>query len=165
MFANDSTSWASVPNADATGNYISSVPSALDATFAQLRTSSEADWTTWSGAIPKLVPTAMAGWNRGPRMERPEWWAGPRTSGGARRDYGWIPFATQRTNVAEPTQAELQAHVTAAVAFVNANPSICPAKTILMYAWDENSEGGYIGPTLGNPNGKLGWISSILAAS
>lgn len=162
--ANDAAT-ATALGADATGNYISSVPLTLSPAFAALRTSSEGDWPTWGASYGKLVPTTMAGWHRGPRMDRPEWWAGPRTSGGARRTYGWLPFATQQTNVTEPTSAEMIAHVSAAFAYVNANPTICDAKTVLCYAWDENSEGGYLCPTLGNTGGKIVWIASTLASA
>lgn len=162
--ANDAAT-ATALGADATGNYISSVPLTLDPPFSALRAAAEADWASWGAAFGKLVPTCMAGWHRGPRMERPEWWAGPRTSGGARRAYGWVPYATQQTNVAEPTPAELAAHVQAAFAFVNANPAVCDARTVLAYAWDEQSEGGYLCPTLGNPAGKIGWVANALATA
>ncbi len=165
--ANDAAT-ATALGADATGNYISSTPTVLgnpEIPFATLAAAAAADWTSWGTAFGKLVPCTMAGWHRGPRMERPEWWAAPRQSNGVRRPYGWLPFATQQTNFAEPTQAELVAHVQAAFAFVNANPAVCDAKTVLMYAWDEHSEGGYLGPTLGNPSGKIGWIAQTLGAA
>lgn len=165
--ANDAAT-ATALGADATGNYISSVPTTLgnpEIPFAALRTTAEADWAQWGTSYGKLVPTCMAGWHRGPRMERPEWWAAPRQSNGARRVYGWLPFATLQTNVAEPTSAELVAHVNAAFAYVNANPTVCDAKTVLCYAFDESSEGGVLAGTLGNPGGKIGWIAAALAAA
>jgi hypothetical protein len=46
------------------------------------------------------------------------------------------------------TPSELTAHVAGAMAWVRQNPSICEANTVILYAWNELSEGGWLVPTL-----------------
>lgn len=43
-------------------------------------------------------------------------------------------------------------HLKNAVQFVNERS--CKPKMILIYAWNEYGEGGYIAPTVGDPKGK-----------
>ena len=44
-----------------------------------------------------------------------------------------------------PTPEELAAHVGEAMALAEQ----CPAKTLIVYAWNEHDEGGWLCPTLG----------------
>ena len=41
----------------------------------------------------------------------------------------------------------LDVHLARALAFVKANPRICPARTLIIYAWNEHDEGGWLCPT------------------
>jgi hypothetical protein len=150
---------------DAVSWYITRVPTTRDPSYASLRALSEADWASGASAYSKIVPSLMAGWHRGPRHSRPESWAAAKTSQGALRAYGWRNYSCLNLNVAEPTQSELTAHTQAAIEYINGNPAVCDAKVALFYAWDEYTEGGYLSPTLGNPGGKVGWISSALSAA
>ena len=44
---------------------------------------------------------------------------------------------------------ELAAHLREAIAWTQANRDINPANVILIYAWNEHDEGGWLQPTLG----------------
>jgi hypothetical protein len=67
-----------------------------------------------------------------PRVEQPVFWE------------TW-----QRPNVGiekfyqAPTETELAHHLAGAVAWVEAHPDAAPAKAALIYAWNENDEGGW----------------------
>ena len=79
----------------------------------------------------------MTGWDRRPRVEHPVFWE------------TW-----QKPNVGlekfyrAPTAAELQQHLRRALAWVKAYPNAAPARAILIYAWNENDEGGWLVPAL-----------------
>ncbi|MFA6560643.1 MAG: hypothetical protein WCV00_01885 [Verrucomicrobiia bacterium] len=77
----------------------------------------------------KVIPTTMSGANGMPRYKK----------GGAFPVWDW----------SEPAPGELSAHVTGAFDYVAQNPAKCEANTIIMYAWNEHSEGGFLCPTMG----------------
>ncbi len=80
------------------------------------------------------VPLAMAGWDRRPRVEHPvPWESGQRPGVGIEAFY------------AAPKPGEFAAHLRQALSRARQQPF----KTALIYAWDENDEGGYLVPTLG----------------
>jgi hypothetical protein len=61
-----------------------------------------------------------------------------------------------------PTPEELQAHVTDALVWVRDHPAICEANTILIYAWNEFDEGGWICPTWSEGTARLDAIQRAL---
>lgn len=130
--------------ADAITNYISRVPTGLNKTYAQLTTAVEAYWAEKAAASDAIVPIVMCGWNRAPRIIRPVPWEAATT----RPNFGL-------NNVhADPTTQELADHFASALAYVAANPTKCDADTVLAYAWNEFDEGGWLCPTLGDPDGE-----------
>jgi hypothetical protein len=80
----------------------------------------------------KLIPTMTVGWDTRPIADNPCRW------------YQNAPYETEYLLKGEA----LKSHLIDTINFVNANPTICEANTILCYAWNENAEGGYIVPTL-----------------
>jgi hypothetical protein len=46
-----------------------------------------------------------------------------------------------------PILGELAAHLTGAFDYVAAHPERCEANTVIMYAWNEHSEGGFLCPS------------------
>lgn len=55
----------------------------------------------------------------------------------------------------EPKPGEIGKLLTNAFEFIKANPAKCEANSVLIYAWNEHSEGGFLCPILGpglNPN-------------
>ena len=47
------------------------------------------------------------------------------------------------------TPDELAAHVRAALEWTKANRDLNPANAVIIYAWNEHDEGGWLQPTLG----------------
>ena len=66
------------------------------------------------------------------------------------------------------TPREIAAHLRRALTFVNEHPEICIARAVIIYAWNEYDEGGWLAPTRaadGRPDtGRLDGIRSILSA-
>jgi hypothetical protein len=50
-----------------------------------------------------------------------------------------------------PKKGDIAARVKASLDFVAANPESCEAQTVVMYSWNEHSEGGGLCPTMGTP--------------
>jgi hypothetical protein len=103
-------------------------------TFAELAAASQAQWRG-SPAQPYL-PIVTAGWDKRP-------WEGPT---GLNQKAGW--FYPDRTpqKVADCLRA--------AAAWMHENPDQTTAERIvLVYAWNELGEGGYLVPTRGDPAG------------
>ncbi len=81
------------------------------------------------------VPLVTTGWDKRPRQDHPvSWEKNP-------------AYAKQPTFPATAMPDEIAAHLRHALAFVQANPSVCPANTIIVYAWNEHDEGGWLCPT------------------
>jgi hypothetical protein len=98
----------------------------------------------WANALATktpYIPLVTTGWDKRPRQYHPVSWE-------KNPDY-----ADQKTFPATATPAEIAEHLGRALAFVQAHPSVCPAQTIVIYAWNEHDEGGWLCPTW-KPTGK-----------
>jgi len=100
----------------------------------------------WKRAVDgdtRYIPLVTSGWDKRPRQANLVPW-----EEGAE-------YRTQKVFPAQPTPAELAAHLRNAITFVNEHPEVCEARAIIIYAWNEYDEGGWIAPTRGadgNPN-------------
>jgi hypothetical protein len=110
-----------------------------NAAYGQLAREAEQFWDECRSTGSAVVPIVMTGWDRRPRVERPVFWE---------------TQPSQQLNVGiekyyhEPTAAELSLHLRHALMWVKAHPDAAPARAILIYAWNENDEGGWLVPTL-----------------
>lgn len=120
--------------------------------FSTLRTHQESAVWPELLAAGGMVPLITCGWDRRPRTERPVYWEASH-----QRPY----FGADLYTVA-PTPLEFQAHVEAAIDYIGAHPTQCPAETALVYSWSEFDESGGICPTLGDPTGAL--LAAVAAA-
>jgi hypothetical protein len=94
----------------------------------------------------------MAGWDRRPRVENPvpwECWQRP----GAGLDRFYHP----------PRPEELAAHLRRALAWIERHPRAAPARAALIYAWNENDEGGWLVPTYPFDAARLDALRGVLA--
>jgi hypothetical protein len=98
----------------------------------------------WANAnrsgIP-YVPLATTGWDKRPRKDNPVSWE-------KGQDYHGQEVFPSRA-----TPAEIADHIQEALAFVCDHPQTCPANAVIVYAWNEYDEGGWLAPTRG-PDGK-----------
>ncbi len=149
---NSTTAACIAVGCDAISNYIGRIPAGVPATFASLTAASLSYWAELAATGLDVVPIVMTGWNTTPRIERP--------GGGA----SYRPRIGTLAQVVLPTNVELAAAFQAAVDYVDANPSLCPARLINSYAWNEHSEGGWLNPTIGDPSGtRLAAIAPVIA--
>lgn len=130
---------AEVIGADAITGYAVPGGGGLDGTpYADLAWRARQFWDDCAATGKAVVPLAMAGWDRRPRVEHPvpwERWQEPNV--GLNRYYG------------TPTPAELADHISAAMRWAATDVERCPAQAMLTYAWNEHDEGGWLCPTLG----------------
>lgn len=107
--------------------------------YARLAWRAHQFWDECAETGRAVVPLAMSGWDRRPRVEHP------------------VPWETkwQQPNVgldryyATPTPQELAAHIADAMHWAAADPTRCPAQATIVYAWNEHDEGGWLCPTRG----------------
>jgi hypothetical protein len=92
-------------------------------------------WALWNSCNGVAIPTVTSGWDNRPRYYSGcSWYENIEIL----RD-AWIQY---------PTAAELQKQTEDAIRFTQENPKAEDFKSILIYAWNEYDEGGYIAPTL-----------------
>ena len=117
-------------------------------TYSQLTSLhvSENLWGKWKRERTPCITFATAGWDTRPRQERPPSWC------------TWVkptpdptPPAQQKPLIDATTAKpdELIAHIRAAIEWTKANRDLNPANAIIIYAWNEHDEGGWLQPTLG----------------
>ena len=106
-----------------------------DIPFAQNATNERNRWAFWKTFDAVTIPSVTAGWENRPRFHTGcSWYEDTDTLRNA-----WIQY---------PTMPELQKHTSDAITFTLANEKVQDFKSILIYAWNENDEGGFIAPTL-----------------
>jgi len=108
----------------------------------------EAQARAWGGTREQpYLPEVIAGWDARP-------WRGPQGQG--KEQDAYFP---------DRTPEQFAASLREAIAWMEAHPDQTTAeRTILVYAWNEFGEGGYIAPTKGDPEGRyLKAVQSVLA--
>ncbi len=131
---------------DAIGAYASTAGAKAGA-YAALAAHTQRWWDAFGATGCEVVPLATAGWDMRPRVETPVPWV----RGGDMEEYYEAP---------EPQ--ELAAHVGKALAWCMANPEAAKAQTVLVYAWNEFDEGGWLCPTLSEGTARLDALRGIL---
>jgi hypothetical protein len=104
------------------------------APYSKLTADLEKFWEIQRSTRAAVVPLAMAGWDRRPRVENPVPWE---HFGGTMDKYYETATADQ---VAD--------HVHEAVKWAQNHAAECPAQAVIIYAWNEFDEGGWLCPTL-----------------
>lgn len=97
-------------------------------------------WNMFRDKGQQVIPIVTSGWDPRPRMHREPW-------GHFYCDSCWAETATAK---------QVADHVAEALDWMDINTIACPANTLLIYAWNEYDEGGWIAPTMNDyQNGKL----------
>lgn len=119
--------------------------------YTQLAREAERFWDECRNTGSAVVPIVMTGWDRRPRVEHPVFWE------------TW-----QQPNVGiekfyrAPTAEELSQHLRHAIEWVQTHPEATPAKAILIYAWNENDEGGWLVPSLEEGDWRVQAVKNVL---
>jgi len=96
----------------------------------------------------------MGGWDRRPRIETPVPWE---------RD-GADPGDGSERYYESPSPVELAAHLQDAISWVSKHPKAAAVNTVLIYAWNEYDEGGWIAPTLLEGDARVRAMGNMLRA-
>lgn len=129
---------------DAIG-YYSIVCSRSGTEFKDLSGCVQSTWVRASTGGRAFVPTIMMGWDRSPRMKHPVPWE---------RRNGQTEIAFQA-----PSAMELKFHIESGLEFAKRTPNT-PA--ILIYAWNEFDEGGWIYPASEDNFDRIEVLKSVL---
>jgi hypothetical protein len=123
--------------AQAISTYATSCGGTHGAPYSDLAKCATDFWGKCAATGSEVVPLAMAGWDRRPRIEHPVPWEKYQKPGVGMENYYDMP-----------TPAQLAAHIRDAMLWTEKNKSRCPAQTVIVYAWNEHDEGGWLCPTL-----------------
>jgi hypothetical protein len=94
----------------------------------------------------------MTGWDRRPRVEHPVPWERQQRPGAGIEYY-----------FGAPRPEELSAHLRRALAWIQCQPADRRAPATLIYAWNENDEGGWLVPTVPCDTRRLEALHATLA--
>ena len=123
----------------------------------------------WEKCAALRIPNvtfASAGWDTRPRNEHPPSWCPEVTPTPDK-----TPPAQQKPlmDAVTATPTEFVAHIREALTWTRHNRAINPSNAIIIYAWNENDEGGWLLPTLspdGRPNEeRIKALGKVLRAS
>ena len=138
---------------DAVSAYAVSDNWAKKAAYSQLAKSAARFWSDAESAGMAVVPIAMTGWDRRPRVMNPMPWEKHETE----------PDAIDRYFEA-PTSAELTGHLADAIRFASRSGRTGnAAPAVLVYAWNEFDEGGWLAPTKGTGTARLEAVKQALS--
>jgi hypothetical protein len=122
------------------------------AQYSELVFTAQRFWETAKSLDEKVVPTVMAGWDRRPRIQTPVPWE----KSGADPDDGSDRYYES------PSPVELTAHLQDAISWVSKHPKAAAVNTVLIYAWNEYDEGGWIAPTLFEGDARVRAMGNML---
>ena len=103
----------------------------------------------------KVIPSVSAGWDPRPRIETPNPWSQYYGNTKGKMKLG-------RLRSAETDAVEIADGVKSALLWNRQNPGAGEAKAVVIYAWNEFDEGGWICPTLSEGTRRLDAISKVL---
>ncbi|MHB1485731.1 MAG: carbohydrate binding domain-containing protein [Saccharofermentanales bacterium] len=104
------------------------------APFSKLMEVAENKWDFYKATGVDVVPCVMTGWDRRPRIDHPVSWEGPTED-----KSGWIETAKPE---------EIAQHLQNALEWTDKNKENTPFNSLLIYAWNEHDEGGWLCPTI-----------------
>lgn len=116
--------------------------------FQELIDINVAYWDRCKATGAPVVPTMTIGWDVRPRWGDAELMK--HYQGGERPYYS------------SPTMAELAQYLELGFKWTKDNPTVAKARTLLIYAWNETDEGGWLVPTLSEGTSRLDAISKVI---
>ena len=136
---------------DAVSHYLRAPkPMVADVPFVKLTKTVEKFWEECKASGSQVIPLVVTGYDDRPFHEA-----------AARLNSNLDPKVGPDF-VHAPTIAELEVQFRNALAWVKSNPECTKPNAILIYAWNENSEGGWLVPTLPEGTARLDMIARVL---
>ena len=116
--------------------------SAKGGTYAELTERVEKVWDNWSAMGAAVAPICMTGWDHRTRVMNP---------------VSWESFQEKPDAISyyykSGTPEEIAAHIGRGVSWFKKHPGRNGTELVLIYAWNELDEGGWLLPALPPPNG------------
>jgi hypothetical protein len=137
---------ADVLKADALSSYKSAVGKNGEPYYPVIPKGDSTNWERYKSTGMKVVPWVTAGRNNKPRIDRPS-------------KLATVPPSEW---VADGTPEQIADNINSAIKWTQKHPSDCDASTIIIYAWNEFDEGGWICPTFGNNTDRIDAIRKVL---
>ena len=110
--------------------------------FAGLAKSVEQEhWQNAARSKVPYVPFVTTGWDKRPRKDNPVSWEKGHS------------YHRQKVFPSRARPSEIAEHLHNALTFVRKHQELCQANAVIVYAWNEHDEGGWLAPTRG-PDGK-----------
>lgn len=106
-------------------------------------------WEKWQKLGVPFVTLASAGWDTRPRNERPPFWIENLV---VQPSPDIAPTLEQEPLIDSVTASpeQLQAHILEALEWTKSHRALNPSNAVIVYAWNEHDEGGWLQPTRGN---------------
>lgn len=131
---------------DAIGAYASSAGHEAG-TYKMLAQHTEQWWDAFRKTEVPVVPLASAGWDMRPRVETP---------------VPWVKNGDIKKYYEAPNPEELAVHIQRALEWCKRYPDSAEAQAILVYAWNEFDEGGWLCPTIAEGSARLDALREVL---
>ena len=134
VLTQDPEGWTNVVTASGM-DAISAYTSWGGTNYAQMNTAHIRYWDRMKATKLKVIPNMTAGWG------------GPRDGKG---------------DTMQPTPEQLGNHLQAGFDWIDSNPNVAEAKTMLFYAWNEVDEGGWLVPDKSSGTARLDAIRKVV---
>jgi hypothetical protein len=131
---------------DAVSSYASNA-GGKGAPYSDLVSYTEASWDNYARAARQVIPWVTTGWDRRPRLENPVFWEKPYGAG--------IYYERMQP-------AELTGHLSDAIRWNAAHSAQAKANAVIIYAWNEFDEGGWLCPTISEGDARLKAVRNAL---
>jgi hypothetical protein len=125
----------------------------VDGAFAALSDIAENGWRKLAQSGLPVLPTVMTGWDRRPRIEHPVPWEASQKPG-VGLDYYFE----------QGKPREIAQQVSTALSWIAEQPRDLQAPAVVIYAWNENDEGGWLIPTGACEHQRLTALHQALAS-
>ncbi len=137
--------WCDSLGADAISSYVAQ-KGAKHGSYKQLAAEGAAFWEACKATGKQVVPVWNTGWSPLPRLVTP------------------VPWHTYSAGeyYEPPNVYELKAHINDAVGWLQKNKNAAQAQCVIIYAWNEFDEGGWLCPTVGDGTSRIKVLQEIL---
>lgn len=117
------------------------------APYAALAAHTERWWDAFRATGCEVAPLVSAGWDMRPRVETP---------------VPWVRKGDIEQYYEAPQPRELASHLEKALQWCREYPGAAKAQVVLIYAWNEFDEGGWLCPTRSEGTARLDAIKNVL---
>lgn len=149
-YPSTASTYATAAGADAVSTYADGATDGV--AYSTLISKNASTWNAFKNTGRKVVPSVTTGWDNRPRSLYPQSWNNNQPVS----SIAWVQKATP---------AEIGTNLQNALNWVQGNQVTADANTVLMYAWNEFDEGGWMTPTLQTGTDRVDAVSEVLRYS